>query len=94
MGYWTDSSVGHATNPEAVVYGGTRSAAPALWNMITVSGPSEETAGDIATRIAGGVFFLIDTPLCLIADTLLLPVTLAEAWWLVAHEPDDGSSGD
>ena len=91
MGYWSDSSVGHMTDPEAVVYGGTRADVTALWNAITSSGPAAETAGDITSRIGFGFLFLIDTPLCLIADTLLLPLTLSEAWWLHAHRTADGS---
>lgn len=84
VGYWSDSSIGHMTDPKAIVYGGTRADAKALGNLFTSS------AGDTPARIGFGVLCMIDLPLCLVADTLLLPLTLSEAWWLDVHDTEGG----
>ena len=91
VGYWSDSSVGHMTDPKAVVYGGTRADANALWNLATSMTSPGGSGGSVAARLGWGALCVIDLPLSLVADTLLLPLTLSEAWWLRAHRSQGGS---
>ena len=91
-GYWTgfQAADSNIPDPTAVVYGGTRISAPSFWGILT----RWDRSGQTGLRVAGVVFYLIDTSLCLIADTLLLPLTLSEAWWLHAHEDEEKASDE
>ncbi len=87
-GYWTDSSVGHATDPHMVIYGGTRSDLITLCNVFGPRPGLVMTSRDWASAIGLTAFILVDTPLSFVADTILLPLTLGEEWWMRNHEDD------
>jgi uncharacterized protein YceK len=83
MGYWTDSSVGHMTDPDVVIYGGTRITVPALYRAVTTpQPPGDDTLG---MQILFAALLVIDLPFTLVVDTVLLPLTCAEEWWTSSH---------
>jgi hypothetical protein len=75
MGYWTDSSVGHMTDPDVVIYGGTRITVPALYRAVTTPQPPGDDTLGMQILFAA----------LLVVDTVLLPLTCAEEWWTSSH---------
>jgi uncharacterized protein YceK len=84
MAYANGSSADDMFPPRDVVYGGTRCHVGILGMAATSKPPSSGPS-----IVPAMLFVLIDMPLSLVADTVLLPVTLVE-WALLPPVEDDG----
>lgn len=75
LSYATRVAADGMLEPSAVVYGGTRIHVRALGG-----GPFDGRMwrAEPAGQVLMSLFVLVDLPLCLVADTVLLPVTLLE----------------
>lgn len=72
-------------DPEVVIYGGFRNDLNALSNL---SSNDEEWEREPVQTSMWGVAIVIDLVLSLVADTLLLPVTVAEEVYLRARDDE------
>lgn len=83
MAYVAGSSADDMFPPRDVVYGGTRCHCGLLYMATTSKRPSSGFS-----IVPAMLFVLVDMPLSLVADTVLLPVTLVE-WALLPSIDDD-----
>lgn len=86
LSYAAGGSADNMFPPSAVIYGGTRCHCGIL---IMASTNARLTSQPSAAPAL--LFVLLDMPLSLIADTLLLPITIVE-WALL--DPDDGDAAN